>query len=352
MTGTIVLQKSGATGTGGATGDRAARRGPGGSGRGAGGVTGTGGTTERRRPRRRGRRDGQRRPGRQRWHDRHRRHDGRRRHERRRRLRSHGGAVRHLRERGQPLRRRAQHRESALRSLQRKAVPGPQHGRDDQGHPHPDARRFRRRRLARRVLFGNDVRHHRGLRPIGQGERPLVPGIDHGARLDVEQPFEGDQRVADAQRSQGLLALHQPGQQLLGRRLEVGHRARQSAGRHVHGDERQALQQRLLLRLRQQRDRSEGRRSGRHGRPQLQRDHGLGNRGRVRSLGDGRSRVRGLRREQHEQEPERPDADEHLRHRGAEEQRDDGVRAQGRRRDVRCASGPTTRAVSPEAGAR
>ena len=83
--------------------------------------------------------------------------------------------------------------------------------------------------LARHVLFGNDVRHHRRLRSIGQGERPLVPGIDDGARLDVEQPVEGDQRVADAQRSQGVLALHQPGQQLLGRRLEVGHRARQSS---------------------------------------------------------------------------------------------------------------------------
>ena len=50
----------------------------------------------------------------------------------------------------------------------------------------------------------------------------MVPGSTSST------PFEGDQRVADAQRSQGLLALHQPEQQLLGRRLEVGHRARQS----------------------------------------------------------------------------------------------------------------------------
>ena len=81
--------------------------------------------------------------------------------------------------------------------------------------------------LARHVLHGHHLRHHRRLRPIRQGQRPLVPGLDDGARLDVEHPVEGDQRIADAQRSQGLLALHQPRQQLLGRRFEVRHCARQ-----------------------------------------------------------------------------------------------------------------------------
>ena len=125
---------------------------------------------------------------------------------------------------------------------------------------HADAGRLRRRRARKTrsvpartcvitVVYdqsgkGNDLWY--------QGST-MVPGSTSS------QPVEGDQRIADAQRSQGLLALHQPRQQLLGRRLEVRASPLGSGSRRaVHGDQRQALEQRVLLRLRKQRDRSKG----------------------------------------------------------------------------------------------
>ena len=62
----------------------------------------------------------------------------------------------------------------------------------DQGHPDADAGRFRRRAFARHVLFGHHLRHHRPLRPVRPRQRPLVPGLDDGPRLDVEPPRDGD----------------------------------------------------------------------------------------------------------------------------------------------------------------
>ncbi len=186
------------------------------------------------------------------------------------------------------------------------------------------------------VLCGHDLRHHRPLRPVRARQRPLVPGLDDGPGLDVQPARDGDDRIADAERPQGLLALHQPQQQLLGRRFEVGHRARQPARGAVHGDERQALQQRVLLRLRQQRGRSNRRRARHHGCDQLQLDHGVGHRGRQRSVDLGRSRVRALLADAGRiEESERSDPDEHVRHRRAQEQRDDGIRPARRQRAVR-----------------
>jgi hypothetical protein len=57
---------------------------------------------------------------------------------------------------------------------------------------------------------------------------------------------------------------------------------------------------------------------------------------RQRSVGAGRSRVRALLPDAGRvEESERPDADEHVRHRRAQEQRDDGVRPARRQRAVR-----------------
>ena len=110
---------------------------------------------------------------------------------------------------------------------------------------------------------------------------------------------------------------------------------RQRAARDLHGDERQALRQRLLLRLRQRRDQPDVRRGALDGRPQLQQLHDLGNGRRRRSVGDGRSGGWALFEGRLRPEHGRSDPDVHVRHRHGEEQRNGDVRAQGRRRDDR-----------------
>ena len=108
--------------------------------------------------------------------------------------------------------------------LQREAVSGSQRGRDDQGHPHPGRQAVsptgrRRTRSVRERPASSPWSTTNRARGTTSGIRGRP-----GARLDVQHPGQGDQRVADPERSQGLLALHQPEQQLLGRRLEVRHR--------------------------------------------------------------------------------------------------------------------------------
>ena len=143
------------------------------------------------------------------------------------------------------------------------------------------------------------------------------------------------QEIADPQRSQGLLALHEDQPGLLEGRLEVRDAARQRSARDLHGDQRQALRQRLLLRLRQRRDRPDVRGRPLDGRPQLQQLHDLGNRRRRRAVGHGRSRGRALCEGWRRPEHGRSEHDVRVRHRHGEEQRDGDLRPQGRRRDVR-----------------
>ena len=93
-----------------------------------------------------------------------------------------------------------------------------------------------------------------------------------------------------------------PGQLLLARRFQVGHGNRFPARGDVHGDQRQARQLGLLLRLRQQRNHPKRGWGRHHGFPQLQHDHGLGPGGRIRSVDHGRSRVGTLRRQPRRQQ--------------------------------------------------
>ena len=169
----------------------------------------------------------------------------------------------------------------------------------------------------------------------------------HGNFVEAETPdstvgghaghdrLERDPGVADARRSQGLLALHEDQPGLLEGWLQVRHAARQLAARDLHGDERQALRQRVLLRLRQRRNQPDVRRGSLDGRRQLQQLHDLGNGSRRRSVGHGRSRGRALFEGRLRPEHGRSEPDVHVRHRHGEEQRNGDVRAQGRRRDDR-----------------
>ena len=136
-----------------------------------------------------------------------------------RRRRGTSRPVRHLRRRRHAVRRRAQHHPGALRRVQRQPLPGPALvGQHDQEHRRAGRGRLRQRRGAGLVLRRHHLRHHGRLRPVRARQRPVVPGLRRGPGLAAEQPGDGDHRVADRRRQQGVLALHQPRQQLLARR--------------------------------------------------------------------------------------------------------------------------------------
>ena len=118
-----------------------------------------------------------------------------------------------------------------------------------------------------------------------------------------EQSREGDLRVADRRGHQGVLAVHQPRQQLLAGRPPDGRADRCRTRRGVHGDQRHPCQRRLLLRLRQQRDDAEGRRGRGDGRDQLRHRVLVRRLLRQRSLGAGRSRMGPVLRRQPVLEP-------------------------------------------------
>ena len=141
-------------------------------------------------------------------------------------------------------------------------------GQHDPEHRRPE--RGRRRRTPRRRTRSAPAP------PASSRSSTTSPGTattsyqGSGGAGGTGQPRQRDQRVAHGRRRQGLLAVHQAGQQLLARRLHLRDPDRQRAAGRVHGDQRHARQRRLLLRLRQQRDRPQGRRRRRDGRHQLQ----------------------------------------------------------------------------------
>ena len=246
------------------------------------------------------------------------------------------GPVRHLRLGRHPVHRRPQHRAGALRRVRRQPLPGPALvGQHDPEHRRPERGRHRRRGDAGLVLRRHHLRHHRRLRPVRPRERPVVPGIERGPRLHPEPPGDRDLGVADGRRQQGVLALHQPRQQLLAGRPPDRRADRQRARRHVHGDQRHPRQQRLLLRLRQQRDDPSGRRGRGDGRDQLQHPVLVRRVLRQRAVGAGRPGVGALPRWQPDLEPEPAGLHQQVRDGDAEEQRHEPVRAQGRQRPGR-----------------
>ena len=103
---------------------------------------------------------------------------------------------------------------------------------------------------------------------------------------------------------------------------------------HVHGGQRHPRQRRLLLRLRQRRDEHQRQRQRAHGRRQP--GHGvlLLPVYRKRPLGRGRYGKRPVLRRERPQHRQRREQQQ-LRHRTAEEQRPDDLRAQGRQRAIR-----------------
>ena len=237
--------------------------------------------------------------------------------------------VRHLRRGRHAVRRRAQHDARALRRVQRQPLPGPALlGQHDPEHRRAGRRRRRQRRGPGLVLRRHHVRHHGRLRPVRARQRPVVPGIQRGPGLAAEQPGEGDHRVADGRRQQGLLALHQPRQQLLARRPPDRRADRQRARGHVHGDQRHPRQQRLLLRLRQQRDRpARPTRAGAMDAIYFGTQLLVRRLLRHRPLGPGRPRVGPVPRRQPVLEPEPAGLHQQVRHRDAEEQRHVAIRA-------------------------
>ncbi|CAG7612638.1 hypothetical protein SBRY_100047 [Actinacidiphila bryophytorum] len=108
------------------------------------------------------------------------------------------GAVRHLQLGRHAVRRRAQHRTGALRLLHRQPLPGAALvGQLDQEHRRAGRRRLRRRRRAGLVLREHLLRDHGGLRPVRPRQRPVVPGLVAGSRVEPEQSREGDVGSAD-----------------------------------------------------------------------------------------------------------------------------------------------------------
>ena len=130
------------------------------------------------------------------------------------------GPVRHLRVRRHALRRRAQHGPRAVRLLQRQPVPGPARVRQhDQEHRRCRARAApptprRRTRSAR----ARPASSRSSTTSPGRGNDLWYQGSSAVPGSQPEQPGERDAGVADGRRQQGVLAVHQPRQQLLARR--------------------------------------------------------------------------------------------------------------------------------------
>ena len=173
-----------------------------------------------------------------------------------------------------------------------------------------------------------------------------------GAGLPAEQARRSATESLMVGGQQGLLALHQPREQLLARWPSTGVPTGSPAPRGVHGDQRHALQRWLLLRLRQQRKRPEGRRCRRDGRDLL-RIELLVPRGAPTTSADP---VHGCRRTSNggfsPATAARPGTrtrfafGEHVRQRHAQEQRYVGVQPQGAER------GPDPRALLQGQAAR
>ena len=192
---------------------------------------------------------------------------------------------------GDSLRRRPQHHARAVRLLQRPALPGPAPvGRQDPGHRRRPARRvagpgcgrIRQRGRAGRVLRQHVLLDHHHLRPIPQAQRPHP-----GAPRRIQRPGDGRVQQPPGRRHgadhdhgpQGLRRLHRARHGPPPERRE-GHRGRRPGGGAVLGHQRPSLQLRLLLRLRQRRDRQPRRRQRHDGDHLLRQRHRLVSRAR------------------------------------------------------------------------
>ncbi len=151
----------------------------------------------------------------------------------------------------------------------------------------PRCGRIRQRGRAGRVLRQHVLLDHHHLRPVPQAQRPHP-----GAARRIQRPGDGRVQQPAGRRHgadhdhgpQGLRRLHRAGHGPAQQRRE-GHRSRRSGRGAVLGDQRPPLQLRLLLRLRQRRDRQPRRRQRHDGDHLLRQRDGLVSRERARARG-------------------------------------------------------------------
>ena len=244
-------------------------------------------------------------------------------------------ALRRLRLRRHPLRRRAQPRQGALLVVRRLALPGAaRFGQRDVEHRSAVHRRLRQRRRAGLLLLRYDLHHHQDLRPVLAPQRPHDRG--RGRRRGGRRRVTGGRTAGHRRRPPGLRSgdLRRHG---LPRQLHLRRRHQRRGRGDVHGDLRHPCQRLLLLRLRQRRDEQQGHRQRPHGRHQLRHRVLVRALLRFRPLGAGRSGERPVPVEprlQHEHLEHRHRSAA-LRHRAAEEQRAEPFRAEIRQCAIR-----------------
>ena len=248
------------------------------------------------------------------------------------------------------VRGRAQHHPGAVRRLQRAAVPGQARlGQRDRQHLPAQRGRRRERGDAGLLLLRHHLRHHRDLRPVGQRQQP-----DRRARRRRRgrpgRPRERHRGAGHGRRPRGLRRLHRR-RRRLPRRQHQEHRHRQRPGERVRHLRRHALQQRLLLRLRQRRDQQQRRRRRHHGSHLLRQHQGLGLRLRQRPVDHGRHGERPVLRVQRRVQRRRPDHQLPVHHRHDRGRREP-VGHPRRQRPVRLAWPRTSAGCGPRATTR
>ena len=243
------------------------------------------------------------------------------------------GSLRHLLRRGHAVRGRLQHRARAVRRLQRAALPGQARlgRRHDQRRP-ARGRRLRQRHRAGRLLRAHHLRDHRALRPVRPGQQPDHRGRRRRGRGRTSAPTRPRCRSRSA--ATRSTASTSPGRPATGTTAPPGSRSTAqpegmymvASGTHVNSgccfdfgnaetnthDNGAAHMDAVNLTTYCEFSPCSGQ----------------------RPLGRGRHGERPVR-ERERQQPERHQQQQRLRHRGAEEQRADDVRAQGRQRAVR-----------------
>ena len=156
-------------------------------------------------------------------------------------------AVQHLRRRGHSLRGRVQHRAGAVPHLPRPALPGHARVRRHEHQHRPAEGRLRRRRGPELLLRQHGVHHHQDLRP----ERPPQRPRRRADRRERRAGCRGDrQRAAGEGRRPFGLRGQRPGRRGVPQRRHERRRDRKPAAGRVHGDQRHARGQCVLLRLR------------------------------------------------------------------------------------------------------